>query len=829
MPEDLVTWKRQLHQYPFRLHAAGYWFDYAKQSFGDPSWLTLAKDLFKPSKTLNFLTWARDFAWVVAVEMDIEDTRANFAKVTTSFCTEGATPLHLAAALGSVELCEWLITSGCDVSQMSRLGNPLHCAILGIVELACGVCVMSGDKRTAYEVDKDTCDVVQMLIDARADCKAHYRYQNERSLSCLELALAIVVDDGVKHPIRVLSRAGAPVNKKFLTGLAALAETERREEVRGFVDVLLECTMEHELKEDLLNLGLLLKSTEVLNQLQKDKGTVLDLRSIEILEILFRRAAKFDQRAVMEELLRSNRLDPKSASSDSGKTALHVAAENGAASAIELLLLLDAGVGAVDLEGRTPLHRSANSTNECCISLLLDSGAVVDAADDEGCTIWHLAAGLGNVEVLGVLLERVESKDSALALHSKDGLVPIFHAAYAQSSAAVMLLLPHTNHIPLSPDGLSLAHYGVQMNSVEILQALLKRGAPLDGRTEDGSTALHFIEEDAEPGLVRLLTTAGVEPASVTNEGDTPLHTLLRGNVNVEIEVFKLLATRDSVNMVNKDGFTALLYAVNIQNDGSRSFSFAKRKQYIETLIANGADLAARDPSGRSCLQILLDQFMQARQVVDNDNTGYPPDRTDYLADMITEVMGRVTDEGMLHEPCQGGLTPWAWALMERKETLMKRLVAGGINVDLRDEEQKLSALGYACFYGCSRELFRQMLQSSHQLNEPNGAGEYLPHVMCSSKSAAKSFLLHELLEAGVNPDSCWAPQGTTPMMIAARDGKLDHLQVLLENGANPYARDSNGFDILHVAAGNDQVLILRALENLDFGWSRGVIYILFE
>jgi ankyrin repeat protein len=186
--------------------------------------------------------------------------------------------------------------------------------------------------------------------------------------------------------------------------------------------------------------------------------------------------------------------------------------------------------------------------------------------------------------------------------------------------------------------------------------------------------------------------------------------------------------------------------------------------------------------------------------------------------------MGRVTDTGMLQDTSHGS-TPLAWAFRERKETLLKKPVAKGINVDLRDKMHDRSALDYACYYGCSRELLRQMLQSSQQLSEPNGDGHYLPHVMCRLWSMADSFLLQELLEAGANPDSCLAPGGFTPMMLAARHGKLDHLQVLLKNGANPYVRDSYGSDILHYAAANDRVSILRALENLDFDRSRGALF----
>jgi Ankyrin repeat len=120
MPDDVKTWHDQREEYPFRDHAARFWLQYARQGFDDPSLLTLTKDLFRPSKTLNFLSWIRDYVTLknlkLSISTDHELDDFEFGDVTSSFCTEGVTPLHIAAALGCVELCEWLITSGCDVS-----------------------------------------------------------------------------------------------------------------------------------------------------------------------------------------------------------------------------------------------------------------------------------------------------------------------------------------------------------------------------------------------------------------------------------------------------------------------------------------------------------------------------------------------------------------------------------------------------------------------------------------------------------------------------------------------------------------------------------------
>lgn len=815
LPEDLDTWEEQLEQYPFRIHAVMCWDIYARENWDDPSLFALAKNLFKPSKSQNLLSWARDYIYLHFTTRDPEDKHDDFGAVTTSICTGATTPLHIAAVLGHVELCEWLIAAGSDVNQMSRLGTPLHCAILG--RSAFHAALYSGGETPPY-MSEARSNIVPMLLDAGADCRTPYRDLDCKTFSCFELALHVAIGHGAHSCMTALSAAGAPVDKQFLAALAKKMSCRGGrgdwEWVTGFVDTL-RSTLIPEVKDELLKLALRLKSSTALF-LVKNKGDETHLASLKNLEDLLRQAAKFDQKEVMENLFLDNRLDPNSRSPYSKETALHVAAEHESPNAMGLLLSIGADVCAVDCNGQTPLHRSAGNVNGHCMSLLLDHGAVADAVDDDGYTIWHLAAESGNVAALNVLLERIEAKDSALALPSKKGLIPIFHAADAESSAALMLLLSHTDHIPESPNRTSLTHYSVQMNSIEVLQMLLEKGAQLDGRNDDGLTALHFIQDNAQSDLVRLLTSAGVEPTSVTSNGETPLHVLLSNERNVDVEVVELLATRDSANMATKDGFTALHYAVTFQTCGRGSLPYAKRKEYVETLVAKGADLAAKDPSGRSCLHILLDQLSRLERSRANDGI-------DDLADMTSYVMESVTDMDVLHETFHGR-KPLSWAIIRRDDVLVQNLLAKGINVDLRDDSvEAWSALHYACVYRCSREVFRQMLRISHRLREPDGNGHYLPHLMCGLESRSDSSLLTDLREAGVDVNSSSAFNGETPLIVAARAGKLNHLKVLLRNTANPRARDLNGWEAAQYAAFYGHASIIHALQGLDIDWTRFV------
>ena len=47
--------------YPFRPYAVSFWFDHARRYLHNPEVMALAKQLFRPSKSTNFVSWAVRF------------------------------------------------------------------------------------------------------------------------------------------------------------------------------------------------------------------------------------------------------------------------------------------------------------------------------------------------------------------------------------------------------------------------------------------------------------------------------------------------------------------------------------------------------------------------------------------------------------------------------------------------------------------------------------------------------------------------------------------------------------------------------------------------
>ncbi|KAL1512265.1 hypothetical protein AB1Y20_005527 [Prymnesium parvum] len=105
------------------------------------------------------------------------------------------------------------------------------------------------------------------------------------------------------------------------------------------------------------------------------------------------------------------------ASAADGSTALHIAAKQGHANVIRLLIEAGADALCVDSEQRSALHHVAKAGHGLCVKALLDAGADVEGRDGEGKTPLQLAEAnrhMGCLRMMRLGLERrSQSSDKA--------------------------------------------------------------------------------------------------------------------------------------------------------------------------------------------------------------------------------------------------------------------------------------------------------------------------------------------------------------------------------------------------------------------------------
>jgi len=205
----------------------------------------------------------------------------------------------------------------------------------------------------------------------------------------------------------------------------------------------------------------------------------------------------------------------------------------------------------------------------------------------------------------------------------------------------------------------------------------------------------------------------------------------------------------------------------------------------VRDLIAQGANVEARDAEGRSPLAIAL-------------STGNA-DIAQALLDGDADANARgVGETFFLH-----------FAAQERRPDLVRLLVQHGANAAATDDSGA-TAMHVACRTG-DTAVVREMLRARGAA-ESFVARDNLGQAPIHLALAGDSFETLELvLGAGADPSAPGASGGTPLHTVAAR-GDADAVRLLLQHRASVTARDAQGRTPLHMAAAFDAEEVLELL-----------------
>ncbi|KAL4657022.1 ankyrin repeat domain-containing protein 50-like [Arapaima gigas] len=323
--------------------------------------------------------------------------------------SEGRTALSLAATRGSTEVVRALLDRGLDENHKDHLGwTPLHAAACGGHKAVCAVLTDSGSMARVGELDNDGhtplilaaqeghCSTVRLLLDRRSPID-HRGYDGHSALSAAAL-------EGHRDVVELLMRRGADTDVRDAEGRPLL-----------YLLVL----------ESRLDIAALLA----------DKGGVpLESRDAEGRTALHVASWKGDLEGVA--LLLHHGADPN-AQDEEGRTPLHSAAWRGHSAAARLLL---EGRGAlVDLachqQGATALCIAAQEGHAGVVAVLLEKGADPDHMDQYGRSPVKVAGKRGHVNIVR-LLESYGAKPYPGLLPSSPGSNPPSSTMKTQSSTS---------------------------------------------------------------------------------------------------------------------------------------------------------------------------------------------------------------------------------------------------------------------------------------------------------------------------------------------------------------------------------------------------------
>jgi uncharacterized protein len=360
---------------------------------------------------------------------------------------------------------------------------------------------------------------------------------------------------------------------------------------------------------------------------------------------------------------------------------------------------------------------------------------------------------------------------------------PLVDAVQAKDSEAVVTLLNKGVDVrQRSADGTTALHWAVHYDDRELVKRLLKAGADPKAVNDYGSSPMQEAAVAADPAVIQLLLEAGADVDAPNPEGQTALMVVARtGNV----EAAKVLLKHGArVNATESwGGQSALMWA-----------AAQSQPEMVKLLIEHGADVNARG--------------------------------------LVRDWQRRVTAEGRPKNENHGGFTPLLYAAREGCIDCIRNLLKGHADINLTDPDgttplnlallnMRFDTAAYLISQHADVNKWdfwgRTPLYNAIDLNTvPRGGRPDLP----SLDKTTGVEVAEMLLKAGAdpNPQLTLRPPyrngvfdrggdqvistGATPLLVAAKIGDAEAVQLLLKYKANVELPTAEGVTPLMAAAG---------------------------
>jgi len=291
--------------------------------------------------------------------------------------------------------------------------------------------------------------------------------------------------------------------------------------------------------------------------------------------------------------------------------------------------------------------------------------------------------------------------------------------------------------VSLAAAGLPLID-AVKKQDVQAVRILLKQQGNINATEADGFTALHWAAQRNDMQLVELLISAGANAKASTRYNITPLYlAAVNGNAAV---IERLLKAGADPNGVSQEGQTMLMTA-----------ALSGKADAVRLLLTHGAQIDTKEPyRGQTALMWAA-------------------------AEGNTAAVDVLLEAGAGHTlKSNGGFTPLLFAVRNAHIETTVALLKRGANVNdvATDGSSALSIAAVNAYF----ELASVLLEHGANPNLPDPRGSPLHTVAWLRKPGADG-------AAGV---------GNTPVGTPQQTGKVTAIQLarkLLEHGANPNTR----------------------------------------
>ncbi|KAI9436840.1 ankyrin repeat-containing domain protein [Lactarius indigo] len=543
------------------------------------------------------------------------------------------TPLHLAAAMGRLEIVRILLGHGVDVSVATTMGNhtPLHEASRGgHVDVVRLLIQYGADANTDLQrlflqaLSSRSAETVLFFIELGGDVHARDRsHSTPLHLVLKSLSFSVdVMQTLIDHGADVNARDGSHSTPLHLvspppSSSLSSSSSSKVDVVRTLIHHGADVNARDRSHKTLLHLesSSLSPSVDVVQTLI-DHGADVNARdwSHSTPLHLASSSSSFSSSSSKVDVVRTliNHGADFNARDGSHKTPLHLASWSSWSDVAVVQTLIDHGadVNAQDRSHSTPLHLvSSLSPDVAVVQTLIDHGADVNARDGSHKTPLHLASWLSwsDVAVVQTLIDHGADVNARDGSHS----TPLHLASSSESSesnAAVVQTLIDRGADVNARDGshktpLHLA--SLSSSNVAVVQTLIDHGADFNARDGSHKTPLHLASWSSwsDVAVVQTLIDHGADVNARDGSHSTPLH---------------LASSSSSSWLESKDDVVRTLIQngadVNARNQGQSTplhLFFDKRPtlrtpdaKCLRVLLENDADVDAVDDEGRTPYQL---------------------------------------------------------------------------------------------------------------------------------------------------------------------------------------------------------------------------------
>lgn len=308
-----------------------------------------------------------------------------------------------------------------------------------------------------------------------------------------------------------------------------------------------------------------------------------------------------------------------------------------------------------------------------------------------------------------------------------------------------------------------LSHAILNNKPIEFITNLIEKGGDVNSRFLDygGEPLLNLSLYSEDPAIFLLLVNKGANIHATNSYGVTVLELAIESN-RIPV-VSYLLQNGYGPNHQCPSGHYVLHSAVKSRN-----------LDMVKLLVDAGAQVDIRNlQQGRTPLHLAVEEDLGE------------------IAEYLIDSKADVNAVDYQHR------TPLHFAVGLQDENMTKRLIEKKANANLRDYEER-SAAQLAIEMGALEHL-NVLLENKADIMLTNFRGETLLHSAARSSGEDSPAILDLLLLNNKIPIDSKDLYGCTPLHYAILNNEKG-VQILLNHGANPMARNNDGETPLHLA-----------------------------